>query len=81
MVVPRSFRCCGRLEIAMELEQAVPLQRSQVGGPMIEAPAKELNADYVDFWNEILVPKFIAYSTSWWTGSPTTARPSFQICP
>jgi hypothetical protein len=47
----------------------------------MQAETKELNADYVDFWNEILVPKFIAYSTSWWTGSPTTARPSFQICP
>jgi ubiquinone/menaquinone biosynthesis C-methylase UbiE len=45
----------------MELEQALPPQRSQIGGPMIEAHAEELNADYVDFWNEILVPKFIAY--------------------
>jgi ubiquinone/menaquinone biosynthesis C-methylase UbiE len=27
----------------------------------MQAETKELNADYVDFWNEILVPKFIAY--------------------
>jgi ubiquinone/menaquinone biosynthesis C-methylase UbiE len=27
----------------------------------MEAEATDLNADYVDFWNEILVPKFIAY--------------------
>ena len=27
----------------------------------MEAETKDLNAEYVDFWNEILVPKFITY--------------------
>ena len=29
--------------------------------PVSEANAKEPSAEYVDFWNEVLVPKFIAY--------------------
>lgn len=47
----------------MDQEQAVAQQdaRSRVGGVKSEAGVREFSSEYVDFWNEVLVPKFIAY--------------------
>lgn len=41
--------------------EPVVQQQTQIGSITTDVAANELNADYVDFWNEILVPKFIAY--------------------
>lgn len=47
----------------MKQEQIAAQQQSpsKYGRVMSEADAKESSSEYVDFWNEVLVPKFIAY--------------------
>ena len=41
-----------------EVQQQAP---SKYGRVMSETDAKEPSSEYVDFWNDVLVPKFIAY--------------------